>query len=169
MRLILAADRVALHAARIGGCLQQAVLAGYGADPAERPISNHLDLVATLPELLNHLVTEPRLDLDLPRLAFARIERAREMVRVEVRRVDRLLQVQPAIDVLEEDVQGPLVLVVAAGRAEGEVGVAAAKGERRRQRGARPFAGLERVRQAVLEPEHLRARPEREAELGDDR
>ena len=63
----------------------------------------------------------------------------------------------------------PLVLHVAAGRADRHVGLAVAEHERRRQRRARALARLERVGQALGEPEHLRARAHAEAEAGDDR
>ena len=51
-------------------------------------------------------------------MRLARIERAREVRGVEGRRVDRLLQVHPAQHVVEQEAQLPLVLLVAAGRAE---------------------------------------------------
>ena len=129
MPAILTADRVSLHAAWVGPGLQQAVLARDRADAAERPIACDLDLVPALAELLYDLLAEARLDLDLQRLALARIERAREVIRVEARRVDRGLQVQPAIDVLQEEVQRPLILLVAAGRAERQIRIAAAERE----------------------------------------
>ena len=47
-----------------------------------------------------------------------------EVVGVELGRVDRLLQVQPEIDVPDERVQRPLLLLVAAGRAPGEIRLA---------------------------------------------
>src|SRR4051794_28835216 len=164
-----AADSVTLHAARIRGALQQTVLARDRADAAERPVAGHLDVVAALAQIGDDLFAEARLELDLTRLAVARVERAREVVRVEARRVDRLLQIQAAVDMPEEEVERPLVLLVAAGRAEREVWVAAAECKRRRERRARALAGLERVRQPLLEPEHLRARAQREAELRHDR
>ena len=46
------------------------------------------------------------------------------MVHVELGRVDRGLQVVAEVDVAEEDVQRPLLLLVAAGRAPREVGLA---------------------------------------------
>src|SRR5438067_1051266 len=93
------ADRVALHAARIGGRLEQAVFARNGADSSEGPVPDHLDVVAALTQLADYPVPEPRLHLDLARLALARKEGAREVVRVEVRGIDRRLQVEPAVDV----------------------------------------------------------------------
>ena len=85
-----------------------------------------------LAQLAHDVVAPACLDLDLPRLALAWIERAREVVGVEVGRVDRRLQIEPAVDVLQERVQRPLVLVVAARRAEREIGIAAPERERRR-------------------------------------
>src|SRR5438105_11783244 len=62
--------------------------------------------------------------------------------------------VHAEVHVCEEGVQRPLVLLVAARSAERERRLALAEREGRRQRRARPLAGLERVRQALLEPEH---------------
>ena len=75
----------------------------------------------------------------------------------------------PKCEVAEKHVQRPLVLLVAARRAEREVRLAVARDQRRRERRARPLARRERVRQALLQPEHLRARAEAEPELGHDR
>ena len=63
----------------------------------------------------------------------------------------------------------PLVLLVAAGRAPGEVRIAVAQRHGRRERDARPLAGPDRVRVALLEPELLGAAAEAEAELRDRR
>ena len=60
---------------------------------------------------------------------------------MERRRVDRRLQVEAEVDVVEEEQQRPLVLLVAARRAEGEIRVAAPEGERGRERRARPLPG----------------------------
>ena len=84
-------------------------------------------------------------------------------------RVDRLLQVHAGVNVAQEELRDPLVLLIAAGRAPGEIRLAVAQGERRRQRGARPLARRERRRMAFVEPEHLRAGAEAEAEFGNDR
>ena len=69
----------------------------------------------------------------------------------------------------EQRAELPLVLHVAAGRPDRHVGLAVAQHQRRRQRRARALARLERVRQPLGEPEHLRARAHAEAEAGDDR
>ena len=47
------------------------------------------------------------------------------MVGVELRRVDGGLEVRVEVDVAQKDVQRPLILLVAARRAEGKVGIAA--------------------------------------------
>src|SRR3954468_23648986 len=124
-----AADSVALHAARIRGALEQTVLARDRADAAQRPVAGDLDVVPALAQLRRDVVAEPRLQLHLPGPALPRIERAGEMVRVEARRVDRLLQVQAAVDVPQKEVERPLVLLVAARRAEREIWVAVAESE----------------------------------------
>src|SRR5579864_2685019 len=120
--------------------------------------------MAALAQAVDRLRAHPVLDGDVPPARLARIERARERLCVMPRRVDRLLQVHPEMDVREERVERPLILLVAARCAEREIRLAVARDERRRERRPRPFARLERVRQACLEPEHLRARAETEAE-----
>ena len=115
------------------------------------------------------VVAEALLDEQRARDELAREERRDQVLGVEVGRVDRLLQVQPAIDVVEEDVQRPLLLLVAAGRAVREPRLAAAQHEPRRERRPRPRARHERRREPLLEPEHLRARAERPAERRDRR
>src|SRR5204863_1851864 len=69
----------------------------------------------------------------------------------------------------EEGLERPLILLVAARRAEGKMRIAAPGDERRRERRPRALARLERVREPFLEPKHLRARAETESELGDHR
>ena len=97
-------------------------------------------------------------------MRFVRPERAREVLGVDERRVDRRLQIHPEIDDVEQELQRPLVLLVAAGRAEDHVRPAVARRERRRQRGPRPLARREGVRVAGRQVEDLGASPEREAE-----
>ncbi len=91
------------------------------------------------------------------------------MFGVEIGCVDRLLQIHAVMHVAQEGDQRPLLLLVAARRAEGEPGLAVAQRHRGRQRGARPLAGLERSRHGGVQPEHLAARAQAEAELGNDR
>ncbi|MCY1513454.1 hypothetical protein D9M68_479550 [compost metagenome] len=82
--------------------------------------------------------------------------------------VDRLLQIQPVVDVAQEEQQLPLLLLVAAGRAECQVGLAVAQRQRGRERGARPLARRQRAGQPLFQPEHLRARVQPETQFGDD-
>ena len=84
-------------------------------------------------------------------------------------RVDRFLQIHPAVDMAQEHLRDPLILTIAAGRAPAQIRLAIAQRQRRRQSGARALAGGKRRRMALLEPEHLRAGAEAEAELGNDR
>ena len=116
------------------------------------------------PQAFDRLGAGAFLDGDVARKGLARIEAGGKRLGVMARRVDRGLEVEPVMDVGEEGVQRPLVLLVAAGCADRETRLAAAGGQRRRERGPRTFAGRDRVRQALLEPEHLRPRPETEAE-----
>src|SRR5690242_21373267 len=51
---------------------------------------------------------------------YTTLFRSWEMLGVPGRRVDRFLQVHAAVDVAQEHLQHPLVLLVAAGRAPGE-------------------------------------------------
>jgi len=53
------------------------------------------------------------------------------VVGVELGRVDRLLQVQPSVDVAQEDVEPPLLLLVTAGRPPRQPRLAAAEGQTR--------------------------------------
>ena len=76
----------------------------------------------------------------------ARPERNREMLGVPGRRVDRFLQIHAGMDVAQEELRRPLVLLVAAGRAPGEIGLAVAQRQRRRQRRARALARRKRRR-----------------------
>ena len=86
-------------------------------------------------------------------------------MRLDRRRVERLLQVHAEVDHVQEELQRPLVLLVAAGRAEGQP---------RLRRCAAPATGDNVVRGRLpgtsafgvplVEVEHLAARAEREAE-----
>src|SRR6476646_2301814 len=90
------------------------------------------------------------------------------MFGVPGRRVDRFLQVHAGMDVPQEKLRGPLILLVATGRAPREIRFAVAQRQGWRQRGARPLAGCERGRMVFVEPEQLRAGTKAEAELGYD-
>src|SRR4051794_13441580 len=99
--------------------------------------------MAPLAEAGDRLLADAILDRDVPRQGLARVEARRERLGVVVRRVDRRLQVEAEVDVSEEGVERPLILLVAAGRAGREVRLAAAGGHRRRQRRARALARCE--------------------------
>src|SRR6202162_2621434 len=79
-----------------------------------------------------------------------------------------ILQIHAGMDVAQEELGRPLVLLIAARRTPGEIGFAVAQRQRRRQRRARALAGGERGGVARLEPEHLRARAEAESQLRND-
>jgi hypothetical protein len=89
------------------------------------------------------------------------------VIGLEHGRVDRFLQVHPVMQMAQGESQGPLVLIVAAGRTEHHVGRAVAQYQIDRQRRARPSAGRERRRKALFEPEHLGAAGQAETELRD--
>src|SRR5688572_10039415 len=164
-----AADGIALHAARVrGGAERAAGVARSRADAAERPLARHVDVVTTLAQLVDDRGGEARLELDLPRLGLARVERAREVVRMEHRQVDRGLEVRLEEGVVEKEDERPLILLVTARGPEREHR-AIPSSERRRERRARTLPRFQGVGEAFLEPEHLRAGSEREAELGHDR
>src|SRR5580700_3618103 len=90
--------------------------------------------------------TWPRFSSSLRLSAGARPERDREVLGMPSRCIDRLLEIEPCVDVAQEELRRPLVLLVAAGRAPGEVGLAIAQRHGGRQCGAGPLAGLERRR-----------------------
>jgi len=87
---------------------------------------------------------------------------------VVVRRVDCGLEVEAVVEVGEEDMQRPLVLLVAARRAERQPGFAAAQGERRAERRARSLPTFKAVRVIRVQVEHLRSGTQAEAETHDD-
>src|SRR5579863_3492979 len=84
-------------------------------------------------------------------------------------RVDSLLQVQAGVDMAQEELRDPLILLVAAGRAPGKIRLAVAQRHRRRQRGAWALARCERSRMAFFKPEHLGTAAEAKAEFGNHR
>ena len=90
------------------------------------------------------------------------------MLAVHGGRVDRGLEVALAVSgEAQEELRRPLVLLIAARRAEREPAPVGELRERRRERGARALARRERVRVLGIERRHLQPRAEREAELGD--
>lgn len=129
--------------------------------------------VAAPPQLLDDGRGRAGLDGEAAGPHPARVERAGEAVGVPVRCVDRALEVESpahgrAPGDLQEEVQLPLVLLVAAGRAERQHRNPVAQGDRGGEGGAGAAAGGEGVRQAVLQPGHLQPGAEREAQFGHD-
>src|ERR1051325_2761974 len=124
---ILTPRSVTLHAARIGcGFAAHAVLRG-GGEAAFRPFRLDLDDVAAPRKLVAGLLWPALLDLQHAGPRGARPERDREMLGMPGRRVDRLLEIHPGVDVAQKELRDPLVLLVAAGRAPGEIRVAVAQ------------------------------------------
>ena len=96
------ADGVALHPARVRRGPQLAVLARTALT---RPSDHGGATVTSWPRRRRSaivVVAEARLDGQRPRLEAARVERRDQMVGVPLGRVDRLLQVEPAVDVADE-------------------------------------------------------------------
>ena len=69
-----------------------------GADLAVRPIAGHLDVVAKALKLLTDVQRQPPLHYQPLRVGAVRVERAWEVLGVERRRVDRLLEIHPEVD-----------------------------------------------------------------------
>src|SRR5262249_52155247 len=104
---------VALHAARIGGGTTAATLACSRGQAALRPVGLDLDDVAAAAQLFNGVGRQPALDQEHAGTRFARPERTCEMLGVPGRGVDRLLQVHATMDMTQEELGDPLVLLVA--------------------------------------------------------
>src|SRR6266700_8350869 len=117
----LSSGRVALHAAGIGGSTTAAADLRGGGEAAFRPVGTGLH---DMPAAVQGIDGRPRhavLDHQHAGPRGARPERDREMLRMPGRRVDRFLQVHLGVDVPQEELRDPLVLLVAAGRAPGQI------------------------------------------------
>src|SRR3546814_2115325 len=79
-----AANRVTLHAARIGTGAQHGafrrLVGGRGAEPAFRPVAADLDLMPALLQRLDRLLREAAFEAEMAGLGRPRIEGAREML-----------------------------------------------------------------------------------------
>src|SRR5215472_12347043 len=115
------AGGVALHPARVGCGAAAAALAGGGGETALTPVGVDLDDVAAAFELLHRRRRQAALGHQHARPRGARPERDREMLGVPGRGVDRLLQIHAGMNVAHEQLRRPLILLVAAGRAPGEI------------------------------------------------
>src|SRR5882757_1152222 len=164
----LPSGRVALHAARVGGRAAAAANLGSRGEAAFRPVGADLDDMAAALQGVDGRLRHAVFDHEHAGPCGARPERDREMLGVPRRRVDRFLQVQFGVDVAQEELRGPLVLLVAAGRAPGHIRLAVAVAHGRTERGARALAGRQRRGMVFLEPEHLGAAAETEAKFGND-
>src|SRR4029077_20868536 len=89
---------VTLHAARIGGGAAAAADAGRRRETAFRPVGADLDLVAAALELVDGLWRHAAFDHQEAGMRGARPERAREMLGMPGRRVDRFLQIHAGVD-----------------------------------------------------------------------
>src|SRR5262249_53029193 len=136
--------RVALHAPGIGGSATTATKAGCRGQTAFRPIGSGFDDMAAARPLVARRLRHTVFDHEYAGPGGARPERNREMFGMPGRRVDRLLQIEPGVDVAQEELGDPLILLVAAGRTPGQVRLAVAQRHGRRKRGARTFSGGER-------------------------
>src|SRR5712691_2791105 len=122
----LPSRRVSLHATRIGSGPELAILPLHGSDSTERPVRPDGDVVATTSQAVDHTVGEPAFELDRAAGKTARIEGRDQVIGVELRRVDCLLQVAGAVEVAEKDMDGPLLLLISAGGSPGEPRLAVA-------------------------------------------
>src|SRR5262249_26859374 len=129
------------HPARVRRCAQLSVLLLDRRDTSERPVGPDGDLMAAGAQILHVVRAEPPFERERPWREPARIERRDEVVGVELRCVDRLLEVEAAIDVSEEDVERPLLLLVAARCSPREPGLSVAQRKPRAEGRPRPRAG----------------------------
>src|SRR5579862_74491 len=88
------------------------------------------------------------------------------MVGVPLRRINRCLQVETAIDVTHKDMQGPLLLLIASWRPVGEPRLAISQHQSGRKCRPGSYTGRKRRWQPFFQPEHLSARPERPTQRG---
>src|SRR6266571_3151371 len=111
MACTLAADGVALHAAGIGGGAQLAVFGLHGRDAPERPVGLNGHTVPAAAKLVDDVRAEPAFERQRPPREASWVEGRDQVVGVELGSVDRLLEVESAIDLPQEDVEGPLLLL----------------------------------------------------------
>src|SRR6185437_15772641 len=108
-----ATDRVTLLATRVCTALEDpAGLASDCGDTAERPRSRDLDLVPAPAQSFDRLAPGAFLDRHVPQTGLPGVEARGKRLGVVVRRVDRGLEIEVLVDMAEEDVERPLVLLV---------------------------------------------------------
>src|SRR5215475_401486 len=118
---ILPSRGIALHAAGIGRGAAAAARARGGGQTALRPIGADLDGVTSAGELVADSARYAVFDHEHSGPGRSRPERDREMLGVPRWRIDRFLQIEPGMDMAQEKLRDPLVLLVAAGRAPGKI------------------------------------------------
>ena len=98
---MLPAYGVALHTPGVSRSAERTVhgVPAHRGEPPERPPIYNVQIVAASTQPRDDMGSQSVLDDDLAGRCRARVERAREMLRVEVWRVDRLLQVEAEVDV----------------------------------------------------------------------
>ena len=138
-----AAKGVALHQACVGCRLQYPVVACNRRNASLGPIPRHFDVVAALAKSIDGGRREPAFDGQMSRLREARVKGTWEMGCVERRRVDGRLQMQPEVDMAQEEGQRPLVLPVTTGSPERHVRLAVFQRDCGRQCRPRAFAGCQ--------------------------
>src|SRR5207237_7584626 len=122
----LASGGVALHAPRIGGGATAGTDFRGSGEAAFRPVGAGLDDMAAPRQLIDGRLGHTVLDHEHAGPRGARPERDREVLGMPRWRVDRLLQVQLGVNVAQEELRDPLVLLVAAGRTPGQIWLAVA-------------------------------------------
>src|SRR5712691_1324110 len=98
-----------------------------------------------------------------------RRKRAREMRGMEHWRVDGGLQIEAENDVRKEELERPLILLIAPGSAERDPWLALTQREGRAERSPRTFAALDAVGVVRIQVEHLRSRAKAKTQAVDDR
>src|SRR5436190_8011210 len=126
-----ASGGVALHAARVGGGTTAGPDLGGGGEAAFRPVGADLDDVTAPAEFVDGRLGHAAFDHEHAGPRGAGPERDREMFGVPGRRVDRFLQIHVGVDMPQEELRDPLILLVAAGRTPGHVRFAVAHRHRR--------------------------------------
>ncbi len=119
-------EALRLRPARVAAGLERAasLVELRAGDEAFAPVGRDVDVVAAPAQLVDHLRAEARLDAHAVGLALVRREEAREVLAGQARRLDRVLQRHAESRAVEEELQQPLALVVAAHGAEGHPGLA---------------------------------------------
>src|SRR3954453_2527443 len=164
----LPSGRVALHAAWIGSGAATAADLGCSREPALRPVGPDLNEMTAALERIAGPLRHAIFDHQHPGARGARPERDWEVLGMPCGRVNRFLQIHPGVNVPQEKLRGPLILLISARRTPCKVRLAVAQCHGRAQRGARALARRQRGRMILLQPEHLRAAAKAEAKLRND-